>query len=251
MQSQPHTHQEICQKAIIYKKETSRPLTDYQKQVNKCSQDIAIRDPMLLTNRGKLLEAAKEAVHESGYCFKKGYSQSKRLSKDCSKEPVKRAKINKELRDQRIRDLTDQINDFKQRISFKEKRIAAAETMKNYKVCDEITGELSDIKGKCRELESELKLLLSKEKRAKKYKKNVSTDSSSVVSEVESSLSADHQRNVDIRTYLPTKVVAESHTDTMDQTDSEDETDTVDLTDLVDSQNSIEDSATSKDVHPF
>ena len=38
--------------------------------------------------------------------------------------------------------------------------------MKNYKVCDEITGELSDIKG---ELESKLNLLLSKEKHAKKY----------------------------------------------------------------------------------
>jgi len=36
--------------------------------------------------------------------------------------------------------------------------------MKNYKVCDEITGELSDIKGKCRELESELKLLLYQKK---------------------------------------------------------------------------------------
>jgi len=88
-------------------------------RIYKYSQDIATRDPMLLTNRGKLLEAAKEAVYECGYCFKKGYSQSKRSSKgvftvkeiikrgysqskrsskDCSKETIKCAKINKEIR---------------------------------------------------------------------------------------------------------------------------------------------------------
>jgi len=63
MQLKSETQQEICQQAINKK---THSLTDYQKQINKCSQDIEIQH-----SRGKLLEAAKHAVHESGYCFKK------------------------------------------------------------------------------------------------------------------------------------------------------------------------------------
>ena len=74
-------------------------MTDYQKQVNKSAQDIAARDPTLLVKRGKLLEAAQNVVYDSGYCFKKGYSRSKRWSKGYEKEAVKRPKLNKEIRE--------------------------------------------------------------------------------------------------------------------------------------------------------
>ena len=45
---------------------------------------------------------------------------------------------------------------YSNRISFKEKRVTAAENMKNYKTCDELTGEISELKTKRRELEAEL-----------------------------------------------------------------------------------------------
>ena len=186
-------------------------MSNYQKQVNKCAQDIAARDPSLLVKRGKLLEAAQS---DSGYCFKKGYSRSKRFLDD-TREAVKRPKIDKEMREKRIQNIEEELTDLRQRISFKEKRVIAAENMKNYKVCDEITGEISEIKAKCRELEAELKLLLTKEKRSKRqYKRSTSSTSGdqtednpsspcSVSSEMTSFESSEDQTSYrDIRTYM-------------------------------------------------
>lgn len=153
-------------------------MSNYQKQVNKCAQDIAARDPSLLVKRGKLLEVAQSAVYNSGYCFKQGYSRSKRFLDD-TREAVKRPKINKEICERQIQNIEGELTDLRQRISFKEKRVNDAENMKNYKVCDEITGEISEIKAKCHELEAELKLLLMKEKRAHKHQYKNSTSSTS------------------------------------------------------------------------
>ena len=196
----------------------NRPSTNYQKQVNKFVQDIASRNPTLLVNRGKLLEQAQHAVFENVYYFKKGYSRSKRYSNSSSKEAAKCPKINKELREKRISDLEEQIKDFQQRISFKEKRVTVAANVHNYKLCDEISGEITDIKGKCRELQQELKLLLEKDKRAKRYKDSVSsklndsnsdnemppTSSSSAMSGVESSPADESTKSQDIRKFLTT-----------------------------------------------
>ena len=71
IQLHSHTQEEICKQAIIYKNEKSRPLNDYQKQVNKCSQDLAVRDATLLANRGKLLEAAKHVFMKVNIVLKR------------------------------------------------------------------------------------------------------------------------------------------------------------------------------------
>ena len=44
-----------------------------------------------------------------------------------------------------MRNLEEDINDLKDRISFKEKHISAAEAVRDYKRCDEITEELSQL----------------------------------------------------------------------------------------------------------
>ena len=77
--------------------------------------------------------------------------------------------MNKDIREHRIKDTKEEIDDLNNRISFKEKRVIAAANVKNYKSCDEITGEVSELKTKRRELEAELKELQSKDKRAKNY----------------------------------------------------------------------------------
>ena len=56
------------------------------------------------------------------------------------------------------------IRDLKDRIGFKEKRRFAAENVKDYKKCDEITEEISSLKHRCRELEAEFKYLKSKDR---------------------------------------------------------------------------------------
>ncbi len=225
----PDLEQGVRDEAVIYKKEKNRPLSNYQKEINKCAQDIAIREPSLLAKRGMLLEADQKAVYNSGYNFKKGYSRSKRFLNNSANKAIKRPKLSKDFREKRIQDIEEEIKDSRQRISFKEKRVNAAANMKNYKVCDEITGEISEIKAKCRELEEELKQLLAKEKRSKKYQsignKNSSSSTSgdhaervesydlpsspnSVFSESEPSLesssqSEDIKKYGDIRKYMP------------------------------------------------
>ncbi len=60
----------IREAAKIYRKQTSRPLTPYQKQINECAQDICIKNPTMLRSRARLLEAAREVV-DSTYAFKR------------------------------------------------------------------------------------------------------------------------------------------------------------------------------------
>ena len=162
----------IRAQAVIYRKKGKRtcPLSDYHKQINKAAGDIVIRDPSILARKkSELIEAAKDEVYASGYKFKKGHSRSKRFSSATTSNAPKRQNLNKTIRESRIQDIKEEIDDLNHRISFKEKRVTAAENMKNYKTCDEITGEISELKTKRRELDLELKDLQKKEKRAKKY----------------------------------------------------------------------------------
>ena len=169
----------VREQAIIYSKEIKRPLSAYQKQINEFAGDIAVRNPSLLTKRGELLEAARASVYESGYTYKKGHSRSKRFSSSSSSEPPKRPKLNQEIRERRIHDLTEEISDLDKRISFKEKRVNAAANVKNYKACDEITDEIAECKAKRRQLLAEMKEFKNKDKRSKAYRKSIGRNASS------------------------------------------------------------------------
>ena len=46
-------------------------------RVNEAAGILAVKDPSLLTKRGRLFELARELVHKSGYAYVKGYSRSK------------------------------------------------------------------------------------------------------------------------------------------------------------------------------
>ena len=152
-----------------------------KKKINEAAGDIAIQDPSMLTQKkGKLLEAAKDEVYACGYNFKKGHSRSKRFSSDSSSSSTpKRKNLNKEFREDRIHNIKEEIHDLNSRICFKEKRVLAAANMKNYKICDEVSGEISELKTKRRELETELKELQRKDNRAQKYQMKRSKNRSS------------------------------------------------------------------------
>lgn len=160
--------EEIRAQASIYKKDTTRPLSDYQKKVNKAAQDICVKNPSLLRSRQKLLEAARSKVDET-YQFKKGKSRSKRH------DPVpplpKRKKINQAARLERMKTLEDDLKSMKERISYKQKRRQIAEETKNYRLCDDITEEIAAISKESRQLEAELKLLTKKDVFSKQYQR--------------------------------------------------------------------------------
>ena len=63
-------------------------------------------------------------------------------------------------------------------VCIKEKRIAQAESVRNYKLCDDLLEDIGEIRGKKRELEIEKALLEAKDKRAKKRKLTASSSTS-------------------------------------------------------------------------
>ena len=46
--SQDFSDEDIKQRAIIYKKQSTRPLSDYQVSVNKVAQEICLQNPTYL-----------------------------------------------------------------------------------------------------------------------------------------------------------------------------------------------------------
>lgn len=162
------SEEDIKQCAIIYKKESVRPLSEYQKSINKTAQEICLQNPMYLRSRQKLLDAARSKVDQT-YAFKKGKSRSKKYSTDSDQSASKRPRLSFDARADRMKALEEEVKNIKERISYKEKRREMAENIKNYKNCDDLTEEISSLSKQRRELESELVLLQKKDKRAKSY----------------------------------------------------------------------------------
>lgn len=98
---------EVREAAKIYRKESSRPLNEYQKQINEAARDICLKNPTMLRNRARLLEAAREVV-DSTYTFKKGKSRSKKFMTS-GPAPAKHRKLNKEYREHRMKELEDKL----------------------------------------------------------------------------------------------------------------------------------------------
>ena len=157
--------------AKIFKKETTRPLTNYQKHVNEEAGMFALSDPSLLCRRGHLLAQARSKVAEKGYTFVKGKSRSKRLASPDNAPRATRAKISADIRGKRILALEEDIANIDEQLLFKEKRRQQAEGIRNYKVCDQITEEIGIVKQQRRKLSNELHVYHEKERKAKWYEK--------------------------------------------------------------------------------
>ena len=120
-------------------------------------------------------------VHESGYTYKKKESRSKVFgSSSSSAEPQpKRIKTTSMERQQRLKDLRQELKDLNGRVSYKRKRVIDAENSKNYKLCDALTEEIGELNKEIRGLECEKKIIEKKEKSSMYYRKRVSSDSDS------------------------------------------------------------------------
>jgi len=58
----------IKESALIYKKESIQPLTEYQKSINNAAQEICLKNPIYLRSRQRLLDAARNMVDRT-YSF--------------------------------------------------------------------------------------------------------------------------------------------------------------------------------------
>ena len=64
--------------AKIYRKQTNRPFTGYQKVTSGAEQEICVKNPTLLLTGRCPFEAAKDAV-DSTYNFNNGKSRAKKI----------------------------------------------------------------------------------------------------------------------------------------------------------------------------
>ena len=69
---------QIREEARIYRKESKRPLSLYQKKMNAAAEEICLVNPSMLVKRSDLVEAARVRIIEEGFQFKKGKSRSKK-----------------------------------------------------------------------------------------------------------------------------------------------------------------------------
>ena len=182
---------EVITSAKIFR--ADRP-TAYQQRINEEAGKLALKNPGLLTKRGELLDLARQEVVDQGYNFKKGKSRSKRFSSDVEGEgapkPTRR-KVSKEIRQQTIVGLREQIADLDKQVSYKEKRRDQAEGSRDYKICDAIMTEINELKAQRRDISVQLKAFESKEKQAawylrKKQEKKKASHKASVSSEMTS-----------------------------------------------------------------
>ena len=131
--------------------------------MNEMAKSLCMENPDLMISRALLIQKSREKLHDSGYSYKKGKSRSKAFETSSSEGGApKRPKIYEEMRTSRINELEDQIKDLTDTLSYKEKRREKASNVHNYKECDELTQQISQVKSERRLLEKELEQLKRK-----------------------------------------------------------------------------------------
>ncbi|MCG8622630.1 MAG: hypothetical protein MJE68_11630 [Proteobacteria bacterium] len=94
-------------------------------------------------------------------------------------------KTTESIRAQHIGELEEDIKDINDQLQFKEKRREQAELSRNYKLCDQLTEEMSSLKKQKREREEELRLWKRKQQQGSWYKKRSRLSTSTSDSAIE------------------------------------------------------------------
>lgn len=154
---------------------------DGHKKVNEAAFEIATQQPHLLSSRQVLLQYAQEKVEENGYAFRKGKSRSKRHTSDREDASViKRPKTTEAVCLNRIAVINDELKSLDERLMYKDKERDMANNVRQYRRCEEITREMSELQEKKCEYEAEKKLLNQKQMQSAWYKKKSSNSTLSL-----------------------------------------------------------------------
>ncbi len=190
LQRDSKTEDYIRNQSIIFGRKSQHTLTRYQQEVNTAAQELALQNPTLLQSRGELLVAARSKVDSSGYTYVKGKSRSKHACpEDRPSSTPKRRKTTDSVRLQRLSEIDEDVKDLSDTLMYKEKRREQASNLHNYKTCDDLTQEISELKARKRLLLSERQLLERRQQQSRWYKRKtgglVKDKSSSSVSDAE------------------------------------------------------------------
>ena len=138
--------------------------------MNEAAQELCLQNPALLQKRIILIDEARSKIIAEGFQFVKGKSRSKKMADpDEQQRPAKRRKLSKDVREQRLKEIEEDCKDIAERLSFKEKRIAAYENSREYKKCDEVKEEITALKHQRRQLEAEAKCLKKSSSQSRWY----------------------------------------------------------------------------------
>jgi hypothetical protein len=172
---------EITRLATIYSKESSRPLSNYQIEMNKAAITLCLNNPqLLLKKRSELIAKARQKIIDEGFQFKKGRSRSKKDNVKPIEPKTKRQKTTHVFREKRLLEIEEKVDDIADRITFKEKRITECIGISDYEKCDYLKKEIMSLKQDRRELLAEKeKLIISNRKAAWYKRKKSSTDTDS------------------------------------------------------------------------
>ena len=165
-----HDSEYIRSKAVIYGCDPGKKITQYQQEMNKAAIELALQDPSLRLSKQKLIAGARSKVNQV-YNFKKGKSRSKESQSSTGSTP-KRPKTTETLRLKHIGEIEEDVRDLCDQLEFKRKRQEQAEMSRNYKVCDQLTEEMSSLKKRKRECEEELRLWKRKQQQGRWYKRS-------------------------------------------------------------------------------
>jgi len=183
------TTDELEQQSKIYGRNMNldRQLNNYELQVNAASLSLCKDNISLLSDRKKLFELAKQKVDADGYNYKKKRSRSKAFgtkmqNAESGETEKKKNKTVKEVRDNRIFALREDIASSKETIKLLEQQRNKFVTSENFLQAAEIVDQVKNKRKDIRELELELGKLQKAEARSTKYHKNkiVQKKSSSV-----------------------------------------------------------------------
>lgn len=168
--------EELKQQSRIYGKgicEDSLSLSPYENAINEASYKLALDNASLMSNRGKLLEAARKKVYEDGYQYKKKTSRSKSfgIGNTPSTSVSKRPRYSSELRGKRILEVKEDLKQLTTRIQYAEKSQEKFANVQQYDTASSFCKEVSSLKKERRKLQNELSMLEKMDMKSQSYYK--------------------------------------------------------------------------------
>lgn len=135
--------------------------------VNDACYKLCKEDGSLIFDKGKLLSLARKRVHSDGYNYSKKASRSQEFG--CKDEKVKRKYVHQEVRQTRMKELSESILSQKETIQFLQQQKVKYSNTEKFLEAAEINKSILDENVKKRKLETELQQLNAKEMRSKAH----------------------------------------------------------------------------------
>ena len=160
----------------IFGKNSDKPLTHYQMEINKAAFALCKEDASLLKRRNELFDKAKQKIDQEGFQYKKRHSRSKVFGQgavdDQEVQVAKRVKLSSEVRERRIEEVQSDIATDKDTIMLLEKEKQKCASMSKFGRAAEINEQISRHQKSMRENQQILAKLQKSEARSQKYRRD-------------------------------------------------------------------------------